>query len=125
MREELFRPDLEAVLKHYSAELPWSYSGTGWAKIGCPWPDHDDSNPSATANLEAGKVNCFGCGQHGDALDLIGSWEVLDVTAASEFAREHFPAAENAGEHKPRASRTRGHRPGRRAPVRRDRTRFD
>jgi DNA primase len=35
----------------------------------CPW--HDDHNPSLSVDREKGLYNCFGCGESGDAFDLV------------------------------------------------------
>jgi len=32
-----------------------------WIKCQCPFPNHNDSNPSAGVNVNTGVVNCFGC----------------------------------------------------------------
>lgn len=38
----------------------------------CPLPDHNDERPSCEINLYKHTFNCYGCGGHGDVLDLIG-----------------------------------------------------
>lgn len=48
-------------------------------KIFCPFPDHEDSTPSAVYYPD-GHVHCFGCGKH--AFDLV------DLVRKTEFADE-------------------------------------
>lgn len=59
---------IRKVLEHYTgAVIP--ERGSGWTQIHCPV--HDEQRPSASYNEDLGKVHCFGCTFHGDALDLI------------------------------------------------------
>lgn len=67
------------VLEHY-ADRPIPQQGSGWTQIHCPV--HEESRPSASYNEDLGKVHCFGCTFHGDALDVIGAKE--GVTDYSE-----------------------------------------
>src|SRR5690606_27291472 len=98
--EDIFVPELQAVLCRYGTVTPCSDSGMGWGKILCPV--HDERNPSATVNLELGKIHCHACGWSGDALDLVGEKERCGVVEASDFSRENFPEA--SGGHLPQRS---------------------
>jgi putative DNA primase/helicase len=56
----------------------------------CPLPGHDDSSPSFYLYPD-GHAYCFGCGWHGDAVDL---WAALkgfptEIEAALDLAREY------------------------------------
>ena len=37
----------------------------------CPLPDHEDKTPSMTVYVDRQTFRCFGCGAHGDVLDLV------------------------------------------------------
>ncbi len=37
----------------------------------CLSPDHEDRTPSTTIYVEEQRFRCFGCGAHGDVLDLV------------------------------------------------------
>jgi DNA primase len=55
----------------------------------CPYPDHEDKNPSFY--IYADRYFCYGCGSHGDVVDL---WAVVKglrpgIEAASDLAREY------------------------------------
>lgn len=77
---------IHKVLEHYAGTVV-PQRGSGWSQIHCPV--HDESNPSASFNEELGKVHCFGCTFHGDALDLIKIKEGLqDYSAQVAFAEE-------------------------------------
>lgn len=80
---------LEAAWLSYGGEdIPPHH---GAVKMKCVL--HDDSNASATVNVETGKWRCYaGCG-HGDVYDLIGLAENPPVTEFVEqkrIARERF-----------------------------------
>lgn len=59
---------------------------SGWQKISCPNPNHEDRHPSCGLHLSWGKFNCFSCGEKGDWADLAllaRGWNVS--TAAHEL----------------------------------------
>lgn len=58
-------------------------AGREW-KACCPF--HEDRTPSFTINDEKGFYHCFGCGAHGDVLDLIQAFERVDLRRAAEIA---------------------------------------
>jgi DNA primase len=51
----------------------------------CPW--HEDSTPSLSVDLEKGLYNCFGCGESGDAFDLVMKERGLDFPSAVKFLK--------------------------------------
>lgn len=89
MKGDQWRPDLEEVLHYYGARV---LNGRGsWQKATCPLNDHEDSSPSASVNLDAGKWNCFSCDNRGDALDIIERNEGLAGFSESlRFAKANF-----------------------------------
>jgi DNA primase len=56
-------------------------SWMGW----CPW--HEDSTPSLSVDQEKGLYNCFGCGESGDAFDLVMKERGLDFPSAVKFLK--------------------------------------
>jgi DNA primase len=53
----------------------------------CPYPDHEDENPSFCVYPD-GRFHCYGCGRHGDVIDLWAALEGLrpGIEAALDFA---------------------------------------
>ena len=56
----------------------------------CPYPDHEDKNPSFYVYPE-GRYFCYGCGRHADVVDL---WSFIKglkpgLDAALDLDREH------------------------------------
>lgn len=88
----------------------------GWQKTLCVL--HDERQPSATVNLEAGKWSCFaGCG-HGDVYDLIGIHEGLpEFPDQKAYADERGWLQEERGPEpspmnpRPRTSKSKGKKP--------------
>lgn len=64
-------------------------SGRSW-KGRCPFPDHEDLDPSFHLWPDE-RFACFGCGRHGDAIDLWAGVRGIEsgVEAALDLAREH------------------------------------
>lgn len=60
---------IEQVAAEYTS---LRYVGAGRHEGRCPFPDHDDSTPSfhVYADVEEPHFHCYGCGMHGDVLDL-------------------------------------------------------
>jgi DNA primase len=48
----------------------------------CPW--HEDSTPSLSVDQEKGLYNCFGCGESGDAFDLVMKEKGLRLSLCGE-----------------------------------------
>jgi DNA primase len=42
-----------------------------WIKVSCPFPDHEDKNPSAGINVETGVFNCFTCGESKHIINVL------------------------------------------------------
>lgn len=61
-------------------------SGKDYVLTNCPFPDHEDKNPSFSINIKTGNFICFGCGESGDFYDLIS---VLDDISVSEAHRKY------------------------------------
>ncbi len=64
-------------------------------------PLHDDRNPSFTVNPGTRYWKCFGCGQHGDAIDLVAKVEGMPKIEAARFllgdtvpSHRHSPSTE-------------------------------
>ena len=68
----LFRKNLLPVpLNYYPDHLEKIFFGGLYGKARCPFPDHEDKNPSFSFNLKTGAYRCFGCGRNGgDVLDF-------------------------------------------------------
>ncbi len=88
----MFRKALEAVKTQVAIVdvADWLCGPGGLRRIGerwvgkCPLPDHDDRTPSFVVYPEDAHFHCFGCGAHGDVLDLhqlangfLEKWEAL------------------------------------------------
>src|SRR5215218_10662474 len=56
----------------------------------CPSANHEDKNPSAHI-YDDGRVHCFGCGWHGDVVDVWAERKGFDnlLEAALDLAREY------------------------------------
>lgn len=68
------------VLARAGIELPDANSRS--VMVSCPLPDHDDATPSMVVHLDTDRYHCFGCGAHGDALQL-----VLDLEGITSLSR--------------------------------------
>ena len=51
----------------------------------CPW--HADKSPSLSVDREKGLYNCFGCGEAGDAFDLVEKMKGVDFKEALKFLK--------------------------------------
>jgi DNA primase len=53
----------------------------------CVLPNHEDQTPSMTVYVEEQRFKCYGCGEHGDVIDLVGlaegceAWEAMMILA--------------------------------------------
>lgn len=58
----------------------------------CPFDGHarGDSNPSASMNRRTTGWNCWGCGEHGNAVEFLAKLEGIPPHRASRYIREHF-----------------------------------
>ena len=76
--------DIETELINRGLKL--KHSGENYVLTNCPFPDHDDKNPSFSINLKTGNFLCFGCGQKGDVYEL---FSVLDDVSIEEAHRRY------------------------------------
>jgi len=53
----------------------------------CPFPDHDDTEPSLSINIYTGLWKCFGCDSAGDIFTFIMKIENVDFRRAENIAR--------------------------------------
>jgi DNA primase len=83
IREQI---DLVAVADRHLDLAP---SGSAM-KGRCPYSDHDDENPSFYAYPD-GRFHCYGCGRHGDVVDLWATLKGLrpGIEAACDLAQEY------------------------------------
>src|SRR3990167_1350719 len=44
--------------------------GTGWLRMRCLFPEHEDKHPSFFINIQHGGFNCYGCNQSGSWVEL-------------------------------------------------------
>ena len=77
-------------------------------------PAHEERTPSCNVGVKDGRLvwHCFGCGEGGDGLDLVGKVRGLQffdaLEAAAELAGEHSVAHEvREHQNKPREARPR------------------
>jgi len=77
----------------------FEYFGTHLEKKGkshtglCPF--HDDKNPSLSVDAEKGLYNCFGCGESGDAIDLVKAVKGFSFTESLAFLKEYAGSGNN------------------------------
>lgn len=85
------RPSIEDVFDYYNRRIIHRGGGQ-WSKAECPLLAHEDQNPSASVNIDAGKWTCFSCGNAGDIYDIIEANEesCAGFAEAKRFAEEHF-----------------------------------
>ena len=74
----------------------------------CPNPDHLDSSPSWSCNLDDGRHHCFACGFGGSFVYLVIKMLGLSGSEASSWVRERKIKDVAAGHIGPRVRRTRG-----------------
>lgn len=61
---------LSKVLYQYLPDIK-NYETTGWFLIHCPFPEHNDSTPSCSVNLQIGRFKCFGCEKGGGSVQFL------------------------------------------------------
>jgi hypothetical protein len=101
--KELRHLNLEDVFDYYDKRI---LHGSGeWVKAECPLISHEDRNPSASVNLEAGKWRCWSCEGRGDAYDILKENESLaGLPDAIDFAEKHFESGGGAVRKQSRSS---------------------
>ncbi|MFC8099419.1 CHC2 zinc finger domain-containing protein [Streptomyces sp. NPDC057363] len=86
--EPRLKPPIARVLNHF-----YGFETTrerGRVKIPCPLPDHPDSNPSASVDLDKDRWNCFACNLSEDSYAVIMRENGFGFTQAKEFAHTKF-----------------------------------
>ena len=79
--------DLVKLINQY---VPLKKSGANWTAC-CPF--HNEKTPSFFVSPSRNMFNCFGCGEHGNALDFIMKYKNIDfVEAVEELA--HYAGIE-------------------------------
>jgi DNA primase len=80
------RHPITDVLQHLGVELPDRGSGASDFMVSCPVPSHADSTPSCIVHPATGRYHCFGCGAHGDVLQLVCDVHgIKSLAAAVEY----------------------------------------
>ena len=79
------RTDLVALFEEFGVKL--EKKGSSFMGL-CPW--HDDKNPSLSVDKAKGVYHCFGCGESGDAIELVKKMKGLGFREAVSFLKgEH------------------------------------
>lgn len=83
--EELNKIPIRTVGLWLGLELPKQGS------TNCPFPDHDDKNPSFEIRSQSNRWICYGCGRKGGAIDFVKEYLGKDFIEAKQWL------ADNAG----------------------------
>jgi DNA primase len=70
------------VLIHYGGNA--DVHGTGWHSIKCCF--HNDTQASASVNIELNAFKCHACHVHGDAIGVVMQQENMNYREANEWA---------------------------------------
>lgn len=65
------RHSITEVLQRFGVYPPSRWNGSSDYMINCPTPGHDDATPSCIVHPQTDRYFCFGCGAHGDVLQLV------------------------------------------------------
>lgn len=57
----------------------------------CPFPDHDDTDPSFRIWSPGNRWSCFGCDRHGGAIDFVKYYTGTDFLAARQLLADRVP----------------------------------
>lgn len=88
MKLPINKPDIVGV-----AERLTNLRRSGKRLVGrCPMPDHEDRTPSFFVNPDKQSYRCFGCGAHGDVIDLVMKVEGLTFKEALQHLNIETPA---------------------------------
>ncbi len=80
------------VLGRLGIDPPARWDGAAGYMISCPRPGHRDSTPSCIVHPQTDRWNCFGCGAHGDVLELVRQVErVTSLRAIAEILDSRRP----------------------------------
>jgi hypothetical protein len=67
----------------YGKYLPkWRDRNDQWAESSCPFPDHNDKNPSFGFHKIEGTYNCLGCNRKGNSVNFVAEMEGISVVEA-------------------------------------------
>lgn len=103
------------VIGFYSRYVTWvNKSGANW-QAKCPFPDHEDKDPSFSVEVSSGRFICFGCKKHGH--DVISFYEQIEHcdfdTAIRKLAEEAGveipPKKKGKGRGRPKGSTSKPH----------------
>jgi transcriptional regulator with XRE-family HTH domain len=87
VRTGIIRP-----LRLYNRHTGGNANGTGEVELHCPFPSHDDKDPSFSLNADTGLWICHGCGDSGDIIDLF-----IELNGACDELNAAKQLAEDAG----------------------------
>ncbi len=76
--------DIVALFAYFNVKL--SKVGKNFKGL-CPW-HNDNKTPSLSVDKEKGLYNCFGCGEAGDAFDLVEKMKSFDFKEALKFLKD-------------------------------------
>jgi len=76
------RTDLVALFECFGVKL--EKKGSSFMGL-CPW--HDDKNPSLSVDKAKGVYHCFGCGESGDAIELVKKMKTVSFREAVTFLK--------------------------------------
>jgi DNA primase len=80
------------VLSRLGIDPPARWDGASDYMISCPRPGHRDSTPSCIVHPQTDRWNCFGCGAHGDVVELVRQVEgVTSLHTIAEILDSHRP----------------------------------
>lgn len=80
MREQILNYFQNNYQAYYSKHLPDTKKvGGNEFKARCPFPPHEDTNPSFNFNNQTGQYLCRGCGKKGDIFHFYGKLNSLDT----------------------------------------------
>lgn len=51
----------------------------------CPFPDHEDKNPSFEVKASGTRWICYGCGRNGGSIDFVKEYKGMDFLAAKQW----------------------------------------
>ena len=78
---------IEDILNHYGVKLRQRRNElTGL----CPFPDHDDTRASFSANTIKNVFQCFSCKKSGNVLHLVAYMEGVEIREAGLLLQEWF-----------------------------------
>lgn len=87
---------LADVFNSYKIHFDSVYSPGGWTqRRSCPFPDHNDSDPSFNYNPEENRFYCFGCKRGGQAVQFVATIEGLSHIVAAERILDKFESLED------------------------------